>query len=325
MGYTNFPNGITSMGVPVHGSVPMGLTKILFVDYGNGSDGVAEKDNSPVKPFKTIAKAMGLITTNKNEGIALMGNSTHTLTEMLTVSKNRVHIFGYDPGGRKYGQNAKIAIGVTTAVTDIAAITNTGVRNSFSNVKIMSNNTLTEGLYAVVEAGEYTVYDSCEIYLSTQLTVTAAGEMVMNGDSCQMYNCTIGSLANAQTGTVIRPCMTFNNNLAPSGSSQARECYFENVRMLKHSAHTTSAFVYVTADVDVERTMEFKDCAFINAILSAATPAVAVAGAAALTVGQIILSGNTYEIGCTALATQTGIWSAMPTFAAAGGSAVQAT
>ncbi|GAF77387.1 unnamed protein product, partial [marine sediment metagenome] len=68
-----------------------------------------------------------------------------------------------------------------------------------------------------------------------------------------------------------------------------------------------------------------KDCAFINAILSAATPAIAVVGAAALTVGQIILSGSTYEIGCDALATQTGIWVAMPTFAAGGGSAIQAT
>lgn len=324
MGTYSMGTGIPSYnGIPMVGGFPTGLTKVFFVDYGSGSDG--NKGTNSKRPLKTIAKAYSLVTTNKNEGIALMGNSTHVLTAMLTVAKSRVHIFGFDPGGRKYGQNAKIGIGVTTAVTDIAAITNTGIRNSFRNVKIMSDNTLTEGIYTVVEAGEYTVYDGCEIYLSTQLTVTAAGEMVMNGDSCQMYNCTIGSLANAQTGTVVRPCMTFNNNLAPSGSSQARECYFENVRMLKHSAHTTSAFVYATADADIERTMEFKDCAFINAILSAATPAVAVVGVAALTVGQIVLSGNTYEIGCDALATQTGIWSALPTLAAAGGSALQAT
>jgi hypothetical protein len=34
MGFTNFPNGITSMGVPV--GIPQGLTNVYFVDYGNG-------------------------------------------------------------------------------------------------------------------------------------------------------------------------------------------------------------------------------------------------------------------------------------------------
>ena len=326
MGLTNFPNGITSMGTPIMGSgIPTGLTKILFVDYGNGSDGVSEKSNSAVRPFKTISKAEGLITTNKNEGIALMGNSTHTLTEMLTVDKNRMHMFGYDPGGRVYGQNAKVSLGVTTAVTDIGTLLNTGVRNSFSNIKFMNANTVDEGIYCVVESGEFTVFSNFEIYKSTDLDQTAASELVLNGDSSQFFNGTIGSLANAQTGTTIRPCVALNNNLAPSGTKQMRECYFHNVRMLKHSGHTSSAFVWATADADVERTLELNDCKFINAVLSAATPAVAVGGAAALTVGQIVISGNSYEVGCTALATQTGIFVTMPTYAAGSGSAIQAT
>lgn len=325
MTLTNFPNGISSFGIPLPGGFPMGLTDTFFVDYGNGSDGVSTKANSATRPWKTIAKAEDAVTTNKNQGIALIGSATHVLTEMLTTDKNRMHMFGYDPGGRIYGQNAKVSLGVTTAATDIGTLLNTGVRNSFSNIKFINNNTVAEGIYCVVESGEFSVFNNFEIYKSTDLDQTAASELVLNGDSSQFFNGTIGSLANAQTGTTIRPCVALNNNLAPSGTKQMRECYFENVRMLKHSGHTSSAFVWATADADVERALEFKDCGFINAALSAATPAVAVGGAAALTVGQILLTGNTFEVGCTALATQTGIFVAMPTYAAAGGSAIQAT
>jgi len=318
----------TADGVPMVGGFPTGLTKTFFVDYGNGSDSYSAKTNGVNRPWKTISKAYDStagVTTNKNEGIALMGNSTHALTEMLTTDKNRVHMFGYDPGGRKYGQNARVSLGITIAATDIGTLLNTGVRSSFSNIKFINENTVTAGIYCVVESGEYTVFNNFEIYKATDLDVTTASELVLNGDSSQFFNGTIGSLANAQTGTTIRPCVALNNNLAPSGTKQMRECYFENVRMLKHSGHTTSAFVWSTADADVERTLEFKDCGFINAALSAATPAVAVGGAAALTAGQIILSGSTFEVGCTKLATQTGVFSTMPTYSATGGSAIQAT
>lgn len=326
MGLTNFPNGISSMGMPVYGSgMPQGLTDVFFVDYGNGSDGVSKKSNSIQKPWKTLAYAETQLTSNKNQGIALIGNSTHTLTEMLTIDKNRCHIFGYDPGGRIYGQNAKVSLGITGVATNVATMLNTGVRNSFSNIKFINNETVAQGLYCVAESGEYTVYNNFEIYKSTMLNGATAAELLLNGDSCQFFNGTIGSLANLHVGNIIRPCVSLKKSTAPSGTKQMRECYFNNVRMLKRSAGTTSAFVWAYADADVERALEFKDCGFINAANSSATPAVAVGGAAALTVGQILLTGNTFEVGCTALATQTGIFVTTPTYAADGGSAIQAT
>ena len=61
--------------------------------------------------------------------------TTHPLTSMLTVAKNRVHFVGIDgSGGRLYGQNAKISMGVTIAATDVFAIKDTGVRNSYTNI-----------------------------------------------------------------------------------------------------------------------------------------------------------------------------------------------
>jgi len=242
---------------------------------------------------------------------------------MLDFSKSRCHMFGYDPGGRCYGQNAKVQIGVPHAATDVAAMKNTGVRNSFSNIKFISNNTVTEGVYTVLEAGEYAVYDSCEFYLSTQLTVTGAAELACNGDSAQFTNCTVGSSAIVLVGAIVRPCVILTKGLVSGKVS--RDVTFTGCQFWRKATNSANAFVWSTTATDVERKMEFRDCLFYADKTSTATPAVALGGAAALTDGRVILTGSSAEVGCTALATQTGFWSALPTLAAAGGSALQAT
>jgi hypothetical protein len=322
MSVYKFGKGIpTWNGVPMVGGMPITEGNYFFVDADNGSDG--NKGISIDRPFATVAKAYASATTNNNDVICLIGSGTHTLTEMLDVSKNRVHFVGLDGTNRRYGQGAKVTIGVTTAVTDIAAMQNTGVRNSFTNIKFSSNNTLTEGKYAVVEAGEYAKYDSCEFYLSTQLGVTGAAELACNGDSAQFSGCTFGSTANALTGTVVRPCVILTKALVTGKVS--RDVTFEDCQFWRWAAHANNAFVWATTATDVERKMEFKDCLFYADKKSTGTPAVAVGGAAALTVGRIIITGLSAEIGCTALATQTGVWAAMPAYDAGGGSGIQAT
>ncbi len=325
MSLTNFPNGITSMGTPILGEgIPATEGSVYFVDYGAGSDGVSAKANSITRAFKTIDKALSTVTTNKNDVIALVGNSTHTLTEMLTVSKSRVHFVGLDGASRMYGQGAKVSLGVTTAATDIATVKNTGVRNTFRNIKFLNSNTVAEGIYCFVDGGEYMGMDFCEIYKSTDLDVTGAAELVMNGDSSILRHCTIGSNANAISGAIIRPCVMLTKGLAGSGKV-ARDVTFENCGFWRWAGNTANAFVWSTTATDVERKMEFRDCLFDVTKKSTAAPAVAVGGAAAFTAGEILLTGSTAENGCTALATQTGIFSCLPTYAADGGSGIQAT
>ena len=313
-----FGTGVpTWNGVPMIGGMPSGLTDVFFVDYGIGSDGVNKKANSVSRPFKTIDKAMDTITTNKNEGIALVGNSTHTLTEMLSVTKNRMHIFGYDPGGRMYGQNAKISIGITGVATDIAAIQNTGVRNSFSNVKVMSSNTVAEGLYGFAEGGEYTSFTACEFYLSSQLGATTAAEFLHNGDSAQFINCVFGSTANIIVTAKIRPNVSVTATLS---GKKCRDTYFQDCLFLSKAGGTAHVAVYGTNATDVERMMILKDCTFLNNALSAATPAHAVGFGAAQTEGSVLLK-NCTSVDCTVMAeAAVGIYvdGAVPTFATTG-------
>ena len=189
MGLTNFNFGSSSFGIPILGSggIPVSTGNHWFVNYGSGSDG--NNGKSPQQPFKTIPKANDMAVTNNNDVIILFGNSTHVLTSLLTVSKNRLTFIGIDGSyGRRYGQNAKVSIGVTTAATDIATILNLGIRNNFINIKFINSNTVDESLYCFADGGEYTTMDYCELYKSTDLDQTGAAELVCNGDSSHYRN-----------------------------------------------------------------------------------------------------------------------------------------
>jgi len=320
MSLTNFPNGISSFGVPVlgGGGIPATPGNFIFVDYTLGNDGISLKANSAARPFKTIAAAYAKATTNKDDVIILMGNASHVVTEMLAIAKSRVHFVGMDGTSRMYGQNAKIAMGVTTAATDLGAIINTGVRNSFHNIKFTSANTKAESLYTVLEGGEYAVYSNCEIYKETDLDETGAAEMVMNGDSTQIINCTIGSLANAQTGTTIRPGVLVTKGVVGAGLV-ARDVTFKGCNFWKRAGHVNGRHVYGANATDVERIMVFDDCTFINSVNAAAVPAQCVAFGATLTVGQVLMK-NCVSINNTKLSTTTGVLiaGAVPTYATSG-------
>jgi len=314
---TNFPNGVSSFGVTQIGSgVPATGGTYYFVDYGNGVDG--NDGLSAATPVKLLSTAYARATTNKDDVIVLMGSSTHVLTEMLSVTKNRVHFVGMDGTyGRMYGQNAKVQIGVTTAVTDIAAVQNTGIRNSFANIKFISNNTLTEGIYTFAEGGEYTAFYGCEFYLSTQLDVTTASPFLANGDSTQVIGCTFGSLADITADNCIRP--TFKCTAILSGK-KLRDNVIKDSMFWVKAGGTEATHVYGANATDVERLLLFKNCSFISNTLGAATPANAVGFGAAQTQGTVLLQDCT-SVDCTVMAqASVGIYvsGAVPTFATTG-------
>lgn len=319
MPLTNFPNGLSSFGIPVMGGggIPATTGKVFFVDYTNGSDG--NNGLTPAKAFKTVAKAYNSCVSNRDDVIALIGSASHVVTEMLTVSKNRVHFIGVDGlGHRLYGQNAKISMGVTTAATDLGVLKNTGIRNSFTNIKFTSVNTVAESLYCVLEGGEYAVYQNCEFYKGTDLDQTAAAEVVCNGDSAQFIDCTFGSLADAQTGTTIRPSVLVTKGVAGAGLV-SRDVWFRNCRFWKSAGHVNGRHVYGANADDVERIMCFENCIFVNAKLAAAVPAQCVAFGNAQTAGQVLIA-NCTSINNTKLSTTTGVLIAgpVPTYATSG-------
>lgn len=60
MGLTNFPNGVSSFGIPVLGSMPVSAYgRYWFVDAKTGSDG--NRGNNRDRPFLTMSKALSVI------------------------------------------------------------------------------------------------------------------------------------------------------------------------------------------------------------------------------------------------------------------------
>ncbi len=278
-----------------------------YVDAGVGSD--SNVGNTPTTAFATIGAAINAAASNNDDVIFLSANTAHVQTSMLTVSKNRLHFVGTGIGFRKYGQRARITMGVTTAAADVFMVKNLGIGNSFTNIKFANGNTVTENVAAVGEGGEYTSYNQCEFYDSTKLTSDTHAEVVQNGDSTQYYNCTFGSLADSVSGDKVRPAVLLTSGVVGSGLV-SRDVLFDGCKFWKNAGGTTTAMVKAANATDVERVMEFHDCQFIANVLGA-QPAVAISCTATLTVGQIILTGDTCAFECTKIATATGVISGL--------------
>ena len=277
-----------------------------------------------VRLFTSLADAYSATESNNNDVIVLDGNSSHTLTSMLTVSNNRVHFIGLDylmGVRRRYGHSTKINATITAGATNIATILNTGVRNTFRGLKISNASTVAEGLYSFADGGEYTFMDCCEIYKSTDLDVTGAAELVANGDSSHYKRCYIGSTANALTGAIIRPCVTFTGSLAAAGK-KARDVTFEDCIFARKCGNAANNFMYGANATDIERLCYVKDSVFYNSLLAAADPDEGIEFGASQTEGSMILKGCT-SVSCTQLSSTTGVFTADPIASNLGGESIQ--
>lgn len=292
-----------------------------FVDYRNGAD--TNNGLSRGNARKTLSSAISLVTSNNWDLVVGDPDSEVVETSMITNTSNRFNIVG-DTSGRILGPRFRVGATITTGATNIATFQNTGVGVGVYGVKFSNASTVAEGIYSVAEGGEYSVYSNCEIYKSTDLDVTGAAELLMNGDSARFVNCYIGSTVNATTGAILRPNVLLTRETITG--KVARDFVFEDCIFARKSGDTGNRFVYGANATDVERMGLFKKCLFWNAKLSAAVPAQNVAFGSSLTEGEVLLWDCAAQNAATAMSTTTGVFvmGSVPT-AATTGIAVQAS
>jgi hypothetical protein len=302
-------------------NLPATTGDVIFVNpdqAGANDDGLG---TDPSLPFNTLEAAYAQAVTNTNAIIALSANSAHAVAAMLDVTKNRIHFESLGcrnrPGAIGMGARTRITMGVTTAVTDLGVMKNTGVGNTFTGLKFDSSNTLDESLYGIVEAGEYAIYDGCEIYKSTDLDETAAAEILNNGDSAQWLSCYIGSTANITAAAKIRANMLLTATIS---GKKCRDNYLYRCHFVGKAADTAQVKIYGANATDVERMFHAEKCKFFNNLLSAGTPAHAVGFAAAQTQGTVWLDncGSADHTVMAEAAVGISVTGAVPGFATSG-------
>jgi len=277
----------------------------FYVDSDAGSD--SNVGNTPSTAFATLAKAYASVVTNNNDVIVLTGNASHVLASMIDWTKSRIHVIGTGNYGASTTQSTKLTMNVTTTATDLYGVKVTGNRNTFSNIKFISNNTLSTHLSPIYMGGEGNVYNNCASALLVQLDQTDMYSAIIASDSCTFNNCEFGS------DTVQRTAAQHTVLFGVSVSIPAKDNYFNNCTFKMNTTTAGCAHLQVGTGDCVNFTNIFRGTcflAYVNAGAGAVTNTVNVITSTSIT-GKLIFDQNTFTgVGAkmAASANNVGVW-----------------
>lgn len=168
MAVTNFPNGVTSFGVPIIGGgahVPSTTGKYFFVDSNNGSNGNSGLDKDHA--VATLAYAISLTTANKSDVIVLMPGHAETVSTTITP------LAGSQIVGLGRGRNRAVFTASTGAIDTFTISANNVTLQNFVIVGAASGST------ALIEiSGTYPTFINMELQggvTPTTLVTVSAG------------------------------------------------------------------------------------------------------------------------------------------------------
>lgn len=267
---TNYENGLSSFGLPLTGSIPntfstLGTTKIIFVNPNTGSDG--NDGLSTSSAVATIARAYALATTG--DTIALSTGTTHSLTTGLDHTKSRINWIGLDFPTRQVQQGAKIQLG--GAIASAYVFKDTGVRNSFVNIKFIQASTDASALTVFQGGGEGTLFHNCSFVFGVvnNLGGTTAHEFIAGTDSATFINCTFGA------DTLLTSGARSVFHIDQVNGFEFKSNILENCNFIISSSSSTATFVRLDAVGDILFTNIFKNCTFAASVDSAGGAAIA--------------------------------------------------
>jgi len=240
--------------------------------------------------FTTVATVNGAVVTNRNDIVLCSAVSEHS-TAMVTVSKNRVHWHGLDGGRRISSQGTKFATPATDVAASVAVITNTGTRNTYTNIKFIQQGTNVAQTSGFIETGEGTYCEHCEFEVNSILTTATQG-LLFKGDTCTYRECQFGNSTVYHTAANQAPLVI---------QTPARYSYFIDCTMINYSDKTTASCIDAPDTDSVIGWIMFKNCSLIcanlgNGATAGATLAEAVTNAG--TSGYLLFDNRCTCYGC---------------------------
>lgn len=223
-----------------------------------------------IRFFESYESAYAACTTNANDIIVLNGQSTYNMATVgLAFTKSRIHTIGMDGGHRLVQQGTKIQ--VTGAVDTAYVIKDTGVRNSFINIKFIQGSTHANALTVFQGGGEGTLFKNCSFVFGVvnNLDETTAHEFLAGTDSATFLNCTFG--ADTLLTSAARSVFHIDQvNGFEFKSNILRDCIF-----IISSSSSTATFIRLDAVGDILFTNLFERCSFVASVDSAGGAAIA--------------------------------------------------
>lgn len=306
MALTNFPNGITSFGVPVLGNIG-GIPfsgNYYFVDPVNGADG---NEGSADYPLATLYAAINRAVSGNNDVIVLMSNGAASGTARLSLAlaqtinssatsgtlnwnKNATHLIGMTAPTR-IGQRARIAppTGVYTAATFGADtfINVTGAGCFFANIDIFVGfSTGSASMIGVIEAGGRNAYQNVNIQgLGDAASAggSAARTLKITSQENTFTDCVLG------LDTVARSAA---NATVEFASGTARNSFIGCTFPFQTSAATPLGII-ASAASSIDRFQLFQQCTFINNVQSTSTTMNGLATLPASAGGLLLIKDST--------------------------------
>ncbi len=297
MGLTNFPNGISSFGIPAMGGVPFGPTSsVFYVSGAEGSDGNDGK--TPRRALASVSAAHTLMTAGKNDVCFLMGNGqtsgTARETSTITWSKDACHLIGVAAPGM-VAMRARISpASGTSDVTPIINITADGCL--FQGVHWFQNFSTNAANVCMAITGERNVFLNCHIAGGGDATAAVhAGtrSLTIAGTNGEHYfkNCVIG-LDTIPRGTAASAEIEFTG-------ATTRNMFEDCMILYRTDGADHDGVLIGTSGID--RWVIFKNCMFWNDITGGGTTVdehmnvVAAAGGTVMMQGCTIFNGTALE------------------------------
>lgn len=123
--FTDFPNGISSLGIPTFGSggfIPPFPSNYFFVQETTTA-GLSAGRGTAAQPFNTLAQALAACTSGANDVVFFTG--TIHLTAPLVWAKNNTHLVGLC-APLKRGKRARISVTGSTPFGPLVSVTGNG-------------------------------------------------------------------------------------------------------------------------------------------------------------------------------------------------------
>lgn len=271
MPLTNFPNGITSFGIPVIGAgvpaLPRAVGNVYFVDQAVGNDGYSGL--SPDVPLATLSRAHTLMTADQDDVAVVFGGVSNIAvreTATLTWSKNKCHIIGANAYNR-ISHRVSLRAASGSNFTPLMTVSADGCM--FANFHMFHGYATAEAQVCMNVTGERNAFYNLHIGGGGHATAAAHvgnRSLVIAGGSGNgehyFKDCTIG------LDTVTYDAA--NANLEITGASPRN--IFEDCRFITFAGSSGAGreFVLIGA-LGIDRWLEFKRCMFMNAVQSTAT------------------------------------------------------